>query len=339
MDRFDNMRVFAKVVETSSFAGAAARLGISASMVSQHVKELEERLGARLLNRTTRKVSLTETGRAYYERCTRLLADLEETEQAVSDMHAAPRGELRVNATPTFGILQLAPAIADFTARFPGISVELMLSNRMADLIEESLDVAVRVGLVPDSSLIARQLAPCRMVVCGAPSYFEKHGIPRSPADLTNHNCLTVAVTGLSYYRMWHLTAPDGTALNLSPIGNLRTNSGAVLKVAALAGHGLVCLPTYLVGDALQSGRLVTVLDDYTAPPLTLRALYPHSRHLSAKVRAFVDFLASRFGREPPWDSWCRTRRDQSTLSARHRTEMIGSPTRPRRLKTRADAP
>jgi DNA-binding transcriptional LysR family regulator len=339
MDRFDNMRVFAKVVETSSFAGAAARLGISASMVSQHVKELEERLGARLLNRTTRKVSLTETGRAYYERCTRLLADLEETEQAVSDMHAAPRGELRVNATPTFGILQLAPAIADFTARFPGISVELMLSNRMADLIEESLDVAVRVGLVPDSSLIARQLAPCRMVVCGAPSYFEKHGIPRSPADLTNHNCLTVAVTGLSYYRMWHLTAPDGTALNLSPMGNLRTNSGAVLKVAALAGHGLVCLPTYLVGDALQSGRLVTVLDDYTAPPLTLRALYPHSRHLSAKVRAFVDFLASRFGREPPWDSWCRTRRDQSTLSARHRTEMIGSPTRPRRLKTRADAP
>jgi DNA-binding transcriptional LysR family regulator len=339
MDRFDNMRVFAKVVETSSFAGAAARLGISASMVSQHVKELEERLGARLLNRTTRKVSLTETGRAYYERCTRLLADLEETEQAVSDMHAAPRGELRVNATPTFGILQLAPAIADFTARFPGISVELMLSNRMADLIEESLDVAVRVGLVPDSSLIARQLAPCRMVVCGAPSYFEKHGIPRSPADLTNHNCLTVAVTGLSYYRMWHLTAPDGTALNLSPIGNLRTNSGAVLKVAALAGHGLVCLPTYLVGDALQSGRLVTVLDDYTAPPLTLRALYPHSRHLSAKVRAFVDFLAARFGREPPWDSWCRAPRDQSTLSARHRTEMIGSPTRPRRLKTRADAP
>jgi len=339
VDRFDNMRVFAKVVESGSFTGAAARLSISASMVSQHVKELEERLGARLLNRTTRKVSLTETGRAYYERCTRLLADLEETEQAVSDMHAAPRGELRVNATPTFGILQLAPAIADFTARFPAISVELMLSNRMADLIEESLDVAVRVGLVPDSSLIARQLAPCRMVVCGAQSYFEKHGIPRTPVDLTNHNCLTVAVTGLSYYRMWRLTAPDGTALNLSPIGNLRSNSGAVLKVAALAGHGLVCLPTYLVGDALQSGRLVTVLDGYTAPPLTLRALYPHNRHLSAKVRAFVDFLAARFGREPPWDSWCQASREQPALSARHRTEMIGSSTKPRRLKNRADGP
>src|SRR5580704_11425058 len=201
------MRVFAKVVESGSFTGAAVRLGISASMVSQHVKKLEERLAARLLNRTTRKVSLTETGRAYYERCTRLLADLEETEQAVSDIHAAPRGELRIDATPSFGILQLAPAIADFTARFPGISVELMLSIRIADLIDEGVDVAVWVGELPDSSLIARQLAPCRMVVCGAPSYFEKHGTPRTPDDLTTHNYLTVAVTGLSYYRAWHLTA------------------------------------------------------------------------------------------------------------------------------------
>jgi DNA-binding transcriptional LysR family regulator len=307
VDRLDNMRAFVKVVESGSFIGAAERLGISASMVSQHVKELEERLAARLLNRTTRKVSLTEVGRAYYERCTRLLADLEETEQAVSDMHAAPRGELRVNATPSFGILQLTPAVADFTANFPEISVELMLSERSIDLIEEGFDVAVRCGELPDSSLIARQLAPCRMVVCGAPSYFEKHGSPRTPADLAPHNCLTPAVSGLSYYRTWHLTAPDGTALNISPTGNLRTNSGAVLKTAALAGHGLVCLPTYLVGDALQSGRLVTVLDDCMALPLTLRALYPHSRHLSAKVRAFVDFLATRFGQEPPWDNWCRT--------------------------------
>ena len=150
MDRFDSMRVFAKVVESGSFAGAAARLEISASMVTLHVKQLEERLGVRLLNRTTRKVSLTETGRAYYERCTRLLVDLEETEQAVSDMHAAPSGELRVNATETFGILQLAPAIADFTTRFPAISVELMLSKHIVDLIEEGFDVAVRVGELPE---------------------------------------------------------------------------------------------------------------------------------------------------------------------------------------------
>jgi DNA-binding transcriptional LysR family regulator len=166
----------------------------------------------------------------------------------------------------------------------------------------------VRVEEMPDSSLIARQLAPCCMVVCGAPSYFERHGMPRTPSDLATRNCLTAAGNVLSYYRAWHLTAADGTALNISPRGNLRTNSGAVLKVAALAGHGLVCLPTYFVGDALQSGRLVTVLDDYIAPPLTLRALYPHNRHLSAKVRAFVDFLVARFGQEPPWDNWRQIR-------------------------------
>src|SRR5712672_1192451 len=184
------MRVFAKVVESNSFAGAAARLGISASMVSQHVKELEERLGARLLNRTTRKVSLTETGRAYYERCTRLLADLEETEQAVSDMHAIPRGELRVNAAPTFGIVQLAPAIADFTARFPAISVELMLSIRIADLIDEGFDVAVWVGELPDSRLITRQQRS------GAQSRRARRTRPGVSADLFRWRCAAVGAAG-----------------------------------------------------------------------------------------------------------------------------------------------
>jgi len=317
VDRFDNMRVFAKVVESGTFAGAAARLGISASMVSQHVKELEERLGVRLLNRTTRKISLTETGRAYYERCTGLLAELEETERAVSDLHSAPRGELRVNAAPTFGTLHLAPAIADFAARYSAISVELMLSDHMADMIEERFDVAVQIGQLPDSSLIARQLALCRLVVCGAPSYFARYGVPHTPADLAMHNCLTI-VTEVSYYRTWHLVAADGAALNVTPVGNLRTNAAAVLKVAALAGQGVAYLPTYLVGDALQSGALVTVLDDYLAPPLPVRALYPHNRHLSAKVRVFVDFLAERFGQEPPWDS---RRRANDGAAAGHVSE------------------
>ena len=316
MDRFDNMRVFAKVVEAGSFTGAAARLEISASMVSQHIKELEDRLRAQLLNRTTRRVSLTETGRAYYARCIRLLADLEETEQAASDMHSAPRGELRVDATPSFGVMHLAPAIADFTARYPDISVELILSNQIANLVEDGLDVAVRVEELPDSSLIARQLAPCRFVVCGAPGYFARYGTPRTPADLAAHNCLSVAGQGVSYYRTWHLSAADGTRLDIAAAGNLRANSGAALKAAALAGHGIVSLPTYLVGDALESGQLVTILDDYVAPPLVLRALYPHSRHLSAKVRAFVDFLAARFGREPPWDRWRLTPADRTLLPA-----------------------
>jgi DNA-binding transcriptional LysR family regulator len=312
VDRFDNMRVFAKVVKSGSFIGAAAPLGISASMVSQHVRDLEERLGVRLLNRTTRKVSLTEVGRAYYQRCIGLLTDLEETERAVSDMDAAPRGDLRVNAPPCLGAYCLGHTIIDFAARFPNISVELMVSDRLVDMVEEGFDVAVRSDPLADSSLIARQLAPFHLVVCGAPSYLEKHGRPHTPADLKGHNCLTVAGSGLSYYRVWHLTAADGTPLNFSPIGNLRTNSAAVLKMAALAGQGLVCLPTFLVHDELASGRLVTVLDDYLLPPLTLRALYPHNRHLSAKVRAFVDFLAARFARQPPWDNGRQTPGERS---------------------------
>ena len=160
------------------------------------------------------------------------------------------------------------------------------------------VNVAVQIGQLPDSSLIARQLALCRLVVCGAPSYFARSGVPHKPAELAMHNCLTI-VTGVSYYRTWHLVAANGAALNVTPVGNLRTNSAAVLKIAALAGQGVAYLPTYLVGDALQSGALVTVLNNYLAPPLPVRALYPHNRHLSAKVRVFVDFLAARFGQEP----------------------------------------
>src|SRR5229473_1736461 len=222
------MRVFAKVAESGGFTNAAVRLGMSASMVSQHVKELEERLSVRLLNRTTRKVNL----------------------------------------------------------------------------IDDGFDVAIRAEPLHDSSLIARQLAPLRVVLCGAPSYFETHARPRTPADLADHNCLTM--TGSALYRMWHLSAADGTALDIAPVGNLRSNISSVLETAALAGHGLAWLPTYLCSEALRSGRLVTVLDDYTAPPYTMRALYPHNRHLSAKVRAFVDFLATRFGRDPYWDKDCR---------------------------------
>jgi DNA-binding transcriptional LysR family regulator len=311
VDRFESMAIFAKVVDGGSFTGAAKRLKSSASMVSQHVKELEERLGVRLLNRTTRKISLTEVGRAYYERCTRLLADLEEAEHAAGEMQVAPRGELRVHAHLAFGTLHLAPAVADFIAQFPEISVELILSDRMVDLIEEGIDVAVwsPFGMLPNSSLIVRQLAPSQVVVCGAPIYFEKHGVPRTPAELANHNCLTLTA---SYYHAWTFTEADGTALEISPKGNLRSNSAAVLLAAALAGHGLIYLPTFGLGEALQSGRLRTVLDDFVAPPLMLRAVYLHSRHLSAKVRVFIDFLVARFGREPAWDKWRPARRKQS---------------------------
>jgi DNA-binding transcriptional LysR family regulator len=300
VDRLANMRVFAKVVENGSFAGAAARLAISTSMVSQHVKELEERLGARLLNRTTRKVSVTEVGRAYYERCTRVLADIEEADRAAGDMQTAPRGDLRVNSTPCFGGHHVGSAIVDFATRFPDISVELMLSDRPVDLVEEGFDVAVRLEPLPDSRLIARKLASCRLVLCGAPGYFAEHGTPRTPADLADHKCLEL--TASSFFRRWHLTDGGGRELHLSLKGTVRSNYAAVLVHAALAGQGILYAPRYMVGEALRAGRLVTVLDDYVLPPLAVHALYPHNRHLSAKVRVFVDFLAERFGPEP-WDN------------------------------------
>ena len=299
MDRFESMRIFAKVVESGSFTGAAARLSVSPGTISEHIKELEERLGTRLMNRTTRKLSLTETGRAFYERSSRILADLEEAEQAATNLQAALRGELRVNASPCFGMLQLASAISDFTARFPEISVELMLSDRMADLIDEGFDLAVRGEPIPDSSLIARQLGPVRVVICATPGYLERHGTPKTPADLARHNCLML--TGPSQLRNWHLIEADGTPADVALTGHLRSNNPGVLMCAALAGQGLVCLPTLMTGDALRTGRLVTVLDEYLAQPFTLRALYPPNRHLSAKVRAFVDFLAERYGKPTLW--------------------------------------
>jgi len=299
MDRLESMRIFVKVVESGSFTGAAARLRVSPGMASEHAKALEERLGTRLLNRTTRKLSLTETGRAYYERSTRILADLDEAEQAASDLQATPRGELRVNASPSFGILQLAPAISDFSAQFPEVSVDLMLSDRMVALIDEGFDLAVRCEPLPDSSLIARPIAPVRLVICAAPSYLDRHGTPRTPADLASHNCLTL--TGSPHFAKWFLPGDAGDFGDVSPSGNLRSNSGGVLKHAALAGHGLVCLPTYITADELRSGRLVSVLDDYPTPTFMLRALYPSNRHLSAKVRGFVDFLAKRFGKPSLW--------------------------------------
>lgn len=313
MDRFDDMRMFAKVVESGSFTGAAARLNTSASLISQHVKDLEERLGARLLNRTTRKVSLTEVGRAYYERCVRILAEVEDAERVAGEMHSAPRGDLRVNASPTFGVMHLAEAIADFAVRFPAISVEVLLSNRVVDLVEEGFDVAVRVEELPDSNLITRHLADCQRVVCGAPSYFAKHGRPRVPADLAHHNCLKLM--GLASYRDWLFSEKDGAPFNFTPQGSLRANGAAVLAFAAVAGHGLTYLPTYIVYEELRTGQLIPVLDDYVAAPLPLRALYPHNRQLSAKVRAFVDFLAERFGHEPVWDSW-RQARDKTAATA-----------------------
>jgi DNA-binding transcriptional LysR family regulator len=303
MDRLTSMEVFVRVVDCESFAGAAAAMKLSRGMVSKHVLALEERLGVRLLNRTTRTLSLTEAGAGFYERCRQIVQDAAEADRAASSLQSEPRGDLRVNAPMTFGTMHLAPAIPDFLARFPDVSVDLVLNDRIVDLIDEGFDVAIRIARMPDSSLIARKLAPCCVVLCAAPSYLEQYGTPQSPADLGNHHCLIYSLAQSP--REWQLLGPNGP-LTIRVNGPLRANNGQALMDAALNGLGILMVPTFIAGRQLNDGTLVPILNDFTPRPLTINAVYPHNRHLSAKVRAFVDYMVSRFGGAPHWDQWTR---------------------------------
>src|SRR5882672_12254952 len=305
MDRITGLSVFAKVVEGSSFAAAARHFGLSPAMVSKHILALEERLGARLLNRTTRRVSPTEIGRVFYERATRILAEIDDAEQEAGALQATPRGLLRVSGPLSFGVRHLAPAVADYLGACPAVEIDVTLSDRVADLVEEGFDLAVRIGRLADSSLIARRIAPCLIVACASPSYLAKRGAPKKPADLAKHNCL-----GYSYAALrneWRFSGPDGVQ-SVRVTGRLNANNGDILRLAALRGEGIVLQPSFLVGDDLAAGLLVPILPGYTPDELVIQAVYPHSRHLSVKVRSFVDFLVARFGQEPEWDRW------QSTL-------------------------
>ena len=295
----DVLQVFVRIAETGSFSAAARDLGLSKSAASKKLAALEDRLGARLVNRTTRRLSLTEAGVDFLERAQRILAELEEAEQAAGRLTDEPRGTLRVNAPMSFGIQHVAPALADFMARYPGLAVTLDLDDRRVSLIEEGYDVAVRIADLPDSSLVARKLAPARRVVCASPAYWADHGKPAHPRELVRHNCLIYAY--LPAQNDWPFRGPGGP-LAVRVAGNLKANNGDVLREAALAGLGVCLAPTFLVGDDLRAGRLHTALDAFVDDSLAIYAVYPHRRHLSAKVRAFVDFLAGRFGPRPYWD-------------------------------------
>jgi DNA-binding transcriptional LysR family regulator len=299
MDTLNGMAVFARVIEMGSFSAAARDLRLAKSTVSKQVAALEQRLGARLLNRTTRRLSPTEVGRAYYERCTRIIAEVEEAELAVSRLQLEPRGTLRLNAPMSFGNLHVAPVIADFMNAYPELTVDMTLNDRLVDLVDEGFDVAVRIGKLADSTLIAKKIAPSRQVVCAAPEYWQAHGIPARPQDISNHNCLIY--TYLRNPHEWIFKMADGVK-TVSITGKLRANNGEALRAAALKGYGVYLGPTFIVGEDLRSGRLQAVLRDFEIQNHFIHAVYPHSRHLSVKVRAFVDFLAERFGDEPYWD-------------------------------------
>ncbi len=290
------MAVFAKVVDSASFAAAARHFNMSPAMVSKHVRTLEERLGVRLLNRTTRRVSATEVGQDYYERCLRILSELEDADRAAGDLQAAPRGLLRVTTSVSFGARQLAPLIADYLAAYPDVAIDLSLHDYYVDLLEARIDLAIRLGQLSDSSLIARKLCAVEMVLCAAPGYLKTHGVPQKPRDLLKHSCLIYTHAAS---RAWTFTDRSGKEEVVRVAGRLSANSGDALLALAVKDSGITLAPDYLVGDDLTAGRLIRLLPDYATQDTPVYAVYPHSRYLSAKTRTFVDFLASRFAHLP----------------------------------------
>jgi len=297
LDTHTAMQTFAKVVELGSFAAAADKMGQARSVVTRQIAYLEQKYGVRLLNRTTRKLSMTDAGRAFYDRVRPILAEVTDLELSLQAEGQRPSGRLRVSAPVSFGILHLGPAIAEYLLRYPDVIIDLDLSDRVVDLVEDGFDVAVRIGPLLDSSLVARPLAPQQLRVCAAPAYLARHGTPKTPEDLKQHRCLHYAYASTG--NEWHFEK-DGVTHLVRVNAALRANNGDVLRTASLAGHGIILQPEFLVGDDIRAGRLVTLLADYAHTPISMYAIYPHRRFLSPKVRSFIEHLEARFGHPAP---------------------------------------
>lgn len=301
MDTLVSMKVFRQVVEVGSFVGAAERMEMSAAMASKHVMHLEQQLGARLLNRTTRRVATTEAGREYYERLSQVLTELEEAEQVVGAASVVPQGRLRVSSLSAFGLSHVMAAVADYAAQYPQVTVDITLSDRVVELIDEGFDVAIRASPsgLKSSSLIARQIAMAHLLLCASPEYLRRRGTPKTVADLARHNILQY--TGVSALDVLQAT---GEAARVCLSGNLIVNHLEAQRVMVLHGAGIALLGTEVIGADLAEGRLVPVLVDEVPPrELPIHVVYASRRHLSAKVRSFVDFLAERFANESLWPS------------------------------------
>jgi DNA-binding transcriptional LysR family regulator len=297
MDRITSLATFVKVVDCGGFAAAARALEVSPSSVTVHVRTIEERLGVRLLNRSTRKISLTEVGQAYYHRCVQILADLDDADQIALALQSKPRGSLRLNASVAIPSL-IAPVIAEFVALYPDASIDMTMTDRMVDMVEEGFDLAIRNTPVADSSLIVRKIAPYRFVMCAAPEYLARHGTPRRPEDLASHNCLIYSQS--PWRNEWPLSGPDGDR-RIAVSGNMRSNSAIALCEAALHGQGLLLSASFVVAAHIKSGRLVPVMYEHLGGEYWIDAIYPHRHHVSAKVRTFIDMLARHFRESPVW--------------------------------------
>lgn len=300
MDKFAALRAFVAVVEEAGFAAAARALGQSRSAVNRMVIVLEDELGVQLLNRTTRQVSPTAHGAGYYEQAKGILEALDAADQGVRDAHHDATGQLRINAPMSFGTMHLGPAMAEFMARHPNLRIELHLNDRIVDIIEEGFDLAIRISEPrEDTTLVDFRICEMRRVLCAAPAYLAEHGEPKHPSELKHRPCLHYG--HLPTGNLWRLRGPNGSGgVHVNAV--LSSNNGQVLRDSAVHGLGIALLPTFIVGRELQAGRLVTILSEYTLPTLLLTAVYPPTRHLSAKIRLFTDFLIERFGERPYWD-------------------------------------
>jgi len=289
------------VVEAGSFAKAAERLGLSTSATSRQVADLEAHLQTRLLNRTTRRVSLTESGRAFYERAVQLLADLTEAEAEASSAAVVPRGTIRLTTSVNFGVRHVAPAIAEFLRRHPEVRFDVSLSDRVVDLVEEGFDLAIRIGTPGADNLVARRLGETRLVPCASPDYLARHGAPSTPEELARHDCFTYEY--VSPRQVWRFRDRAGAERTVRVSGSLHSNNGDLLAEVAAHGAGIVFEPAFIVGPDVRAGRLVPLLQEFVPPPVPIFALYPSRKHLSAKVRRFVEFLVERFAAAQDWSA------------------------------------
>jgi len=293
VDKLTSMNVFVRVARAGSFAGGARELGISRAMATKHIMQLEGSLGTRLFNRTTRSLSLTDVGASYLERCQQVLLDVEEMESAVTHLQTEPRGVLKISAPPVIGASHITRAISQFLKIHSDLTVDLILQSSPGDLIDEGIDVAIYLGALDDTSMVARKLASSSMVVCGSPDYLSRYGIPITPEDLLAHSCLVNWAS--SPRNKWQFKSDSGhTVITVS--GRMQANVADAIRVAAIDGLGLVMLASYVVARDIEKGKLKAVLENYTLPPLDIHAVYPHRKYLSAKVRRFLDFLQEWLG-------------------------------------------
>ncbi len=293
MDTLKAMQLYCHIIDSGQLSIAADRLNLSKGAVSKQLTKLEAHLGGRLLNRTTRRLTPTEAGVAFYERAKLILESVDEAECVVTGLTAEPRGTLKINAPMSFGFQYLGELLAKYQQRYPKMEIDITLHDRQIDLIEEGYDLALRIATLKDSSLIARRLAPCHLVMCASPKYLQKYGEPKKPSDLKNHQCLLYAYS--HSVKSWSFTNKQGKKQQVQVNGSLTTNNGNLICDALINGMGIAALPTFIVGDAIRAGQAKIILDDWRAKPEDISLLYPSSKHLSAKVRAFVDIAVQHF--------------------------------------------